>query len=63
MLPQKVAGRVANSWTERGIAVFFTTPALAQARMRRDEKAKRCEFVLPSLSGGKAIMSCRGSRF
>ncbi len=53
MTSQKITGRVANSWAERGIAVFFTTPALTQARMRRDEASKRCEFVLPSLSGGK----------
>jgi hypothetical protein len=53
MIPQKMTGRVANNWIERGIAVFFTTPALTQARMRRDDASKRCEFVLPSLSGGK----------
>ncbi len=44
---------VANTWAERGIAVPFTTPALAQARMRRDESSNRREFILPSLSGGK----------
>ena len=48
-----VTGLVANTWAERGIAVPFTTPALAQARMRRDEDSKRREFVLPNLSGGK----------
>ncbi len=48
-----VTGLVANTWAERGIAVPFTTPALAQARMRCDEGSKRREFVLPSLSGGK----------
>ena len=48
-----VTGLVANTWAERGIAVPFTTPALAQARMRNDEGSKRREFILPSLSGGK----------
>ncbi len=48
-----MAGLVANTWAERGIAVFFTTPALSQARMRRDDGSQRYEFVLPSLSGGK----------
>lgn len=48
-----LTGLVANTWAERGIAVPFTTPALAQARMRRDDGSKRREFVLPSLSGGK----------
>ncbi len=48
-----VTGLVANTWAERGIAVPFTTPALAQARMRRDDGSKRREFVLPNLSGGK----------
>ena len=53
MSSEKTAGLVANSWTERGIAVFFTTPALTQARMRCNDGPGRCEFVLPSLSGGK----------
>lgn len=48
-----ITGLVANTWAERGIAVPFTTPALAQARMRRDDGSKRREFVLPNLSGGK----------
>lgn len=48
-----LTGLVANTWAERGIAVPFTTPALAQARMRRDDGSKRREFVLPSFSGGK----------
>ncbi len=48
-----LTGLVANTWAERGIAVPFTTPALAQARMRRDDGSKRREFILPSLSGGK----------
>ncbi len=48
-----LAGLVANNWSDRGISVPFTTPALTQARVRRDEGSKRREFVLPSLSGGK----------
>ena len=33
----------------------FTTPALSQARLRRDSGSRRSEFVLPSLSGGKGF--------
>ncbi|MEI6986534.1 MAG: hypothetical protein WCK65_10425 [Rhodospirillaceae bacterium] len=50
-----LAGLVARTLSERGIAVPFTTPALAQARMRRDTSSKRLEFVLPSLSGSKGF--------
>ena len=53
MTQPKMAGLVANSWSDRGIAIPFTTPALTQARMRCEEGGKRAEFVLPSMSGGK----------
>lgn len=43
---------VPASFAERGVAVPFTTPLLAQARVRVDP-SNRAEFILANLSGGK----------
>lgn len=43
-----------STFEERGAAVSFTTPALAQARVRNDNRS-RLEVLLPSLSEGKGI--------
>jgi len=43
---------IPGSFSERGLSVPFTTPLLAQARVRLAEDEKP-EFVMPSFSGGK----------
>jgi hypothetical protein len=42
-----------GTFADRGVAVPFTTPMLAPARVRIPERAKTMEFVLPNPSGGK----------
>lgn len=45
---------VASTYAERGVAVPFTTPQLAQARMRMVRKGE-AEFLLPGFNGGKGV--------
>ncbi|MBI1208879.1 MAG: hypothetical protein GC191_16535 [Azospirillum sp.] len=49
---RKETDYVPGSFAERGLTVPFTTPIVAQARVRLDGN-DRIEFILPSLSGGK----------
>ncbi|MBI1207753.1 MAG: hypothetical protein GC191_10750 [Azospirillum sp.] len=45
-------GMIANTLSERGMAVPFTTPDLTQCRVRLDS-GDRFEFLLPNFSGAK----------
>ncbi|MBT5264480.1 MAG: hypothetical protein HOL85_06610 [Rhodospirillaceae bacterium] len=42
------------NFTERGVSIGFTTPAIAQLRARRDSRDK-LELLVPGLSGGPGI--------
>ena len=43
-----------TSFQERGVAVPFTTPRLAGARIRRPERSGT-EFIVPNPSGGRGV--------
>ncbi|MEQ8334437.1 hypothetical protein [Nisaea sp.] len=43
-----------TSFKERGVAVPFTTPSVAMARVRNDERG-RLELVISGLSGGRGV--------
>jgi hypothetical protein len=43
-----------TSFAERGVAVPFTTPSVAMARVRNDERG-RLELVISGLSGGRGV--------
>lgn len=43
---------IPSTFAERGVAVPFTTPLLAQARLRLDRN-EQFEFLLPNFTGGK----------
>lgn len=43
-----------STFEERGAAVAFTTPVLAQTRVRRDER-DQLEVVIPNLSEGRGV--------
>lgn len=43
-----------TSFEERGVAVPFTTPSVAMARVRNDERG-RLELVISGLSGGRGV--------
>ncbi|MFM2042336.1 MAG: hypothetical protein RLY86_912 [Pseudomonadota bacterium] len=43
-----------STFAERGVAVPFTTPLLAQARLRLDRN-EQFEFLLPNFTGGKGV--------
>lgn len=43
-----------STFEERGAAVAFTTPILAQTRVRRDERS-RLEVLIPNLSEGRGV--------
>ena len=45
-------GLVPSTFEERGIAVPFTTPVLAQTRVRLDDR-ERLEVLIPGFAGGK----------
>ncbi|UUX49728.1 hypothetical protein NUH88_20310 [Nisaea acidiphila] len=42
------------SFEERGVAVPFTTPSVAMARVRKGERG-RLELLIPGLSGGRGV--------
>lgn len=44
-----------RTFTERGVSVPFTTPVLAQARMRKRSKDEEAELLVSGLSGAKGI--------
>ncbi len=45
---------IPSTFAERGVAVPFTTPLLAQARLRLDRN-EQFEFLLPNFTGGKGV--------
>lgn len=56
----KLAGSefLPSRFTERGAAVPFTTPLLAQARVRIDDR-KQFELMIPAFAGAKGIYAIR----
>jgi hypothetical protein len=52
--PSLVQSHKPASFTERGVAVPFTTPQLAGARIRRAERTGT-EFIVPNPSGGRGV--------
>src|SRR3954470_19962659 len=49
---EKPAEFAPSTFTQRGVAVDFTTPLLVQARIRQSD-GERVELILPNLAGGK----------